>query len=187
MAKKLTTITNDRQYYEYCNFLEYLEDKDDSSQEKIQEVYNLIKEWDDKHSTVPDLDPVQYLKLLMDNHKSSVFDLAANTSISAEKLTSVLLYKKRLSRKEIKTLCKLFSVSKEAFSRDYDLKRREFKKSKFFGFLLLVVLLNIACFFLLYVTYGRENVYHFILAMSLTGVSVGFLSTLLYHCFNIHN
>lgn len=123
----LTPIKDDKQYYMYCNELERLDSLNEQELTKeldnhIEHLMILIEAWDRKHLTLPDLNPVEYLKLLMKTQSLKSVDLQKKTGLDKSLISHLLNYRKGFSKKTIKVLASCFGVQQEMFSRDYDLK-----------------------------------------------------------------
>jgi len=88
----------------------------------IEHLMILIEAWDRKHLTLPDLNPVEYLKLLMKTQSLKSVDLQKKTGLDKSLISHLLNYRKGFSKKTIKVLASCFGVQQEMFSRDYDLK-----------------------------------------------------------------
>lgn len=121
----LKPIKDDKQYFAYCNELEklvLLESAKEEVKENIEHLTILIEAWDEKYSSVPELDPVGYLKLLMQNHDLKPIDLQKKTGLSKTLISHLLNYRRSFSKNTIKVLSECFAVSQEAFNRSYVLK-----------------------------------------------------------------
>ncbi len=122
---KYTVIKNKSQYYAYCDALEQLVDmasKDRNQKDEIELLTLLIEKWDAVHNSFSDLDPVQLLRSLIDDHQLKAKDLVEILGISKGYVSDILNYKKGFSKEVIRKLSAHFKVSQEAFNRRYDLK-----------------------------------------------------------------
>ena len=72
-------IKTEKQYNEYCYVLENLlvEDKKALSDE-IELLTLLIEKWDMEHNSLDDLNPVELIKALMEDHNLKSKDLYCN-------------------------------------------------------------------------------------------------------------
>jgi len=125
---KYKVITNKTQYKEYSNALEVLVfsgSKDRNTKDEIALLTLLIEKWDAEHNTFDELDPVQLLRSLMDEHSMKAKDLVELLDISKGYVSDILNYKKGLSKDVIRKLADHFKVSQEAFNRPYKLVVRE--------------------------------------------------------------
>lgn len=123
-ALKYKVITSKNQYKEYSNALEDLVfsgAKDRNTRDEIALLTLLIEKWDAEHNTFDELDPVQLLHSLMDEHNMKAKDLVDILDISKGYVSDILNYKKGLSKDVIRKLSDHFKVSQEAFNRPYKL------------------------------------------------------------------
>ncbi|TFH21140.1 MAG: ArsR family transcriptional regulator, partial [Bacteroidia bacterium] len=74
---KYTVIKTREQYFDYCRILEDLVfQENDELDDEIDLLDLLIEKWDRDHSTLGELDPVELLKSLMEDHNLKAKDLA---------------------------------------------------------------------------------------------------------------
>jgi HTH-type transcriptional regulator / antitoxin HigA len=121
---KYKIIRSKKQYNEYCEQLETLvenKSKSKSMKEEIELLALLIEKWDSEHNSFQDLDPVQLLKSLMNDHNIKSISLAESLGVSKGLVSDILNYKKGLSKEIIRKLADTFKLSHEAFNRHYDL------------------------------------------------------------------
>jgi HTH-type transcriptional regulator/antitoxin HigA len=123
---KYTVISSRKQYDEYCDLLEELacDPEVETCQELQQEVELLtvlIDKWDREHSSFADSDPIQLLKYLMAEHGLKAKDLVDVMGVSKGMVSSVLNYRRGLSKESIRRLASHFKLSQEAFNRPYKL------------------------------------------------------------------
>ena len=121
---KYKVITSKAQYKEYSNVLEELVfsgSKDRNTKDEIALLTLLVEKWDAEHNTFDELNPVQLLHSLMDEHKIKAKDLVDILNISKGYVSDILNYKKGLSKEVIRKLADHFKVSQEAFNRPYKL------------------------------------------------------------------
>lgn len=119
---KYTIIKSREQYEKYCHILEELiviEDK--GVQDEIELLNLLIEKWDIEHNSFTDLDPIELLKALMDEHGLKSKDLVEILSLSKGTVSKILNYHKGLSKETIRKLSNYFKVSQDAFNRPYKL------------------------------------------------------------------
>ena len=81
----------------------------------------MFSRWNDQHNTLGDLDPIQLLKSLMKDHKIKSNDLAQILATSKSLVSSMLNYRRALSKENIRKLSTHFKLSQEAFNRPYKL------------------------------------------------------------------
>src|SRR5665213_1226618 len=87
---KYKIIRSKKQYNEYCEQLETLVDnnsKSKSMKEEIELLALLIEKWDSGHNSFQDLDPVQLLKSLMNDHNIKSISLAESLGVSTVSYT----------------------------------------------------------------------------------------------------
>ena len=123
-ALKYKVIASKAQYKEYSNVLEELvfsASKDRNTKDEIALLSLLIEKWDAEHNTFDELDPVQLLRSLMNDHNLKAKDMVAVLDISKGYVSDILNYKKGLSKDVIRKLAEHFKVSQEAFNRPYKL------------------------------------------------------------------
>lgn len=121
---KYKVITSKAQYKEYSNTLEELVfsgTKDRNTKDEIALLTLLIEKWDAEHNSFDDLDPVQLLRSIMDEHWIKAKDLVDILDISKGYVSDILNYKKGLSKDVIRKLAEHFNVTQEAFNRPYKL------------------------------------------------------------------
>ncbi|MEM1124981.1 MAG: helix-turn-helix domain-containing protein [Bacteroidota bacterium] len=121
----LSIIKNEQQYFAYCDELERLELVDNKTQllqDRAELLLLLIEKWDNEHYAIPDLEPMQYLKSLMDGNGLKSIDLQNKLDINKTTLSHILNYRRSFSKKNIRLLSDFFKVSQDAFNRPYKLK-----------------------------------------------------------------
>jgi len=121
---KYKVITSKTQYKEYSNALEefvFSGSKDRNTKDEIALLTLLIEKWDAEHNTFDELDPVQLLHSLMDEHSMKAKNLVELLDVSKGYVSDILNYKKGLSKDVIRKLSDHFKVSQEAFNRPYKL------------------------------------------------------------------
>lgn len=123
---KYTVIKNKTQYKEYCNLLEGLvfsEKKTKLMKDEIDLLTVLIKVWQEEHSTLKELDPVELIEYLREENKLTQNDLAKILEVSKSLISEILSYQKGLSKEMIRKLAARFKMSQEAFNKEYKLKK----------------------------------------------------------------
>jgi len=122
---KYTVIKTEEQYDAYCKILEDLVIQDNEDlHEEIDLLTLLIEKWDQEHHTFEDLDPVELLKVLMEENRLRSKDLVEILDLSKGTISKILNYHKGLSKETIRKLAEYFKVSQEAFNRPYQLTGR---------------------------------------------------------------
>jgi HTH-type transcriptional regulator / antitoxin HigA len=122
---KFKIIKNKSQYKEYCKMLDKLlrsNPKDRAKNEEIDMLTLLIEKWDEEHNTFDEIDPIQLLHSLMNEHNLKSKNLVKILGITKGYVSDILNYKKGLSKEVIRTLSEYFKVRQEAFNRFYKLK-----------------------------------------------------------------
>ena len=121
---KYKVITSKVQYRAYTNALEELifsGSKDRNTKDEIALLTLLIEKWDAEHNTFDELDPVELLHSLMQDHNLKARDLVEILDIGKGYISDIVNYKKGLSKDVIRKLSEHFKVSQEAFNRPYKL------------------------------------------------------------------
>lgn len=118
---KYKIIKSEEQYKEYCSKLEALLDNNSNEQDDIELLTFLMEKWDQENNSFEDVNPVELLKSLMEEHKLKSKDLVDILGVSKGLISDILNYKKGLSKEIIRKLAKFFNVSQEAFNRAYKL------------------------------------------------------------------
>jgi HTH-type transcriptional regulator / antitoxin HigA len=121
---KYTVIRSKEQYNKYCKLLEELLDSGSRNKSVVEEIdllTLLIETWDEKHSTLKEVDPIRLLHSFMEDHKMKAKDLVNLLGVSKGYVSDILHYKKGLSKEVIRKLADHFKVSHEAFNRPYKL------------------------------------------------------------------
>lgn len=121
---KYKVITSEKQYIFYCKTLENLvfsAPKTKEIKEEIALLTLLIENWDSRHNTFEEVDPIRLLKSLMHDHKMKAKDLVDLLGVSKGYISDILNYKKGLSKEVIRKLAQRFKLSQEAFNRPYKL------------------------------------------------------------------
>ncbi|MEZ5045666.1 MAG: transcriptional regulator [Chitinophagaceae bacterium] len=127
-ALQYKIIKSKSQYNSYCKQLEALllsGTKSKGIQDEIELLTFLIEKWDNEHNTFEDLDPIQLLHSLMEEHQLKAKDLVEIVGMSKGYISEILSYKKGLSKEVIRALATYFKVSQESFNREYSLKVAE--------------------------------------------------------------
>lgn len=120
---KYTIIKTEGQYANYCDILEELLLKDDSTlEDEIELLTLLIEKWDQEHNSFNDLNPIELIKSLMDDNNLKAAELTRILGLSKGTVSKILNYHKGLSKETIRKLAEHFKVSQEAFNRPYKLK-----------------------------------------------------------------
>lgn len=121
---KYKVIQTDQQYKEYCDILEELVfgEESEDRQDEIELLTLLIEDWDERHRLSAEVDPVELLQSLMDDHELNQNDLAEIAGVGKSYISEILNYKKRMSKKVIRNIADHFKIRQEALNRPYKLK-----------------------------------------------------------------
>jgi HTH-type transcriptional regulator / antitoxin HigA len=125
MDLKYKVIKSKTQYKEYCKTLEDLvfnKAKKKQLKDEIDLLTLLIEKYDGDHNSFEDLDPIQLLQTLMNDHNLKAKNLVEILGVSKGMVSDILHYKKGLSKDNIRILANHFKVSQEAFNRPCKLK-----------------------------------------------------------------
>ncbi len=119
---KFTIIKSKEQYDKYSDMLENMVSHEDkSTQDEIELLTWLIEKWDNEHNSLKELNPVELLKVLMNEQNLKPVDLIGILDLSKGTISKVLNYHKGISKEAIRKLAVYFKVSQEAFNRPYRL------------------------------------------------------------------
>lgn len=128
---KYKIIKSERQYDRYCKILEELVFKSNKKDEdEIELLTLLIEKFDEENYPTPQLDPIELLKSLLDDHKLKAKDLVNILNLSKGTVSKILNYQTGLSKETIRKLSVKFKLNQEAFNRPYKLKNPINKKYK---------------------------------------------------------
>lgn len=89
---------------------------------EIELLTLLIKTWDDEHSEISELDPVQLVKSLMEDYDLTQTDLVDIAGVGKSTISEILNYKKRMSKNVIRNIAKRFKIQQEALNKPYRLE-----------------------------------------------------------------
>jgi HTH-type transcriptional regulator/antitoxin HigA len=119
---KYTVIKSDDQYFRYCKILEELVFQDDDNlEDEIELLELLIHKWDEEHNNFEEVNPIELLESLMEDHEMKAKDLAEILGLSKGTVSKILNYQKGLSKESIRKLSMRFKMRQEAFNRPYPL------------------------------------------------------------------
>lgn len=131
---KYTIIKNKEQYNQYFEILEGLVSLENNiAQDEVELLELLIAKWDEEHNSFADLNPIELLKVLMNEHNLKAQDLVSILDLTKGTISKILNYQKGLSKDVIRKLSIHFKVSQEAFNRPYELKNEvngDFKNAR---------------------------------------------------------
>jgi HTH-type transcriptional regulator/antitoxin HigA len=122
---KYKVIKSKAQYKDYCNTLEelvFIKSKTREIKDEIELLTFLVEKYDSEKNSFEELDPIELLHALMNEHNLKAKDLVVILDVSKGMVSDILHYKKGLSKDIIRTLASHFKISQEAFNRTYKLK-----------------------------------------------------------------
>jgi HTH-type transcriptional regulator/antitoxin HigA len=108
----------------------HVNDVDNSNEDEIELLTLLIENWDQKHASFSELDPVQLLQSFMKTHQLKSKDLVEMLQVSKGYVSDILNYKKGFSKNIIRILANHFKVNQAAFNRPYNLLISKNKEQK---------------------------------------------------------
>jgi len=82
----------------------------------------LIEKWDEENFQIQELDPIQLLKSLMEEHQLKAKDLTILLKLTKGTVSKILNYQTGLSKETIRKLSEHFKLNQAAFNRTYQLK-----------------------------------------------------------------
>ncbi len=134
MEKLLYRIIKSKtQYKSYCALLEELifsGMKDRETKDKIALLELLIQKWEKENLLIADIDPIQLLLSLMEEHELKAKDLVQIIGKSKGYISDILHYKKGLSKDVIRSLAGYFKITQEGFNRPYKLRNASVSKRR---------------------------------------------------------
>ncbi len=125
---KYTRINSKAQYLDYCKQYEKVVNDcvakglDESKNEVAELLFVLIKDYDSRHSFKrAKSNPVEFLKMLMEENNISAAKLSAETGISKGTISDILHYKKGMGKTFIRLIAEYFKVDQAKLNVPYDL------------------------------------------------------------------
>ncbi len=129
--EKLALIKNDEQNIKALQEMEALLDREDAGEvltedelDRIELLALLIENYEKKHYPIQELDPVEYLKLLMEEKGLKQRDLVAILEISKSTLSKILSKQRKLSIGIAKKLHVNYNLPYDILLTDYELTPR---------------------------------------------------------------
>lgn len=118
-----SVIKNKEQYRQYTAILKELwKNPTDENEDDRELIELIIEKWENDNLKHKDVNPVELIKFLMENHNMERSDMVKLLSISKGTLSKILGYKKGLSKTVIRKLSEHFKISQEAFNQPYIIK-----------------------------------------------------------------
>ena len=134
MEKLLYRIIKSKtQYKSYCALLEELifsGMKDRETKDKIALLELLIEKWEKENLLIADIDPIELLLSLMEEHELKAKDLVQLVGKSKGFISDILHYKKGISKDVIRSLAGYFKIDQEGFNRPYKLRNASVSKRR---------------------------------------------------------
>jgi HTH-type transcriptional regulator/antitoxin HigA len=90
-------------------------DLDAGEQEYLDVLTDLVEDFEEEHVSIPDASEADVLRELMDANRLTQAGLAKETGISQSTISSILLGKRSLTRKQLVTLAQFFHVPAGVF------------------------------------------------------------------------
>jgi len=121
---KYKIIKNLSQYNKYCDKHEFLILKEDEKySDEIELLELLIEDYDQRimREKSEELNPVELLRSLLIDSSITHSELSKSINVSRQLISDVLGYRRNISKEMMIKLAKYFSMSQEAFSREYNL------------------------------------------------------------------
>jgi HTH-type transcriptional regulator/antitoxin HigA len=125
--EKFYVIESETQYKRYCDILEELlfrkNTKTIEDKKNIKLLSLLIETWQDVKTSLKaqDLNPVEFLSVLMKENNVKQKDLAEKLEVSKTLISDIMHYRRGMSKDIIRGLAILFKVSQDAFNKPYHL------------------------------------------------------------------
>lgn len=120
---KYKIIKSKEQYNDYCLILKsLLENKLSAFEDEIELLTLLIENYDSEHYQASEIDPVQIILSLMEDHNLKAIELAEILSLSKGSISKILNYQKGISKETIRRLSDYFKLNQEIFNQPYKLK-----------------------------------------------------------------
>ncbi len=116
---KYTVIKSDKQHREYCNKLENLvfSEQSDEYRDEIELLTLLIEDWEARQFVDHEMDPVELVKSLMEEHDLTQTDLAEIAGIGKSYMSEILNYKKQMSKRVIRNIARHFKIRQSALNK----------------------------------------------------------------------
>lgn len=77
-------------------------------------------------NTMPEMDPVELIKSMMDDHNLKQSDLVDIAGVGKSTISEILNYKKRMSKRVTRNLAGHFKIQQEALNKHYRLEGEGF-------------------------------------------------------------
>ena len=116
-------LENDADYEKACERFEQIKyaKKDSVDHKEKMLLAFLIDDYGKKHSTFPELDPIEFIKIRMEDFGYKAADLAKEYGDKGT-VSKVLNYKQALSLTMIRKFSKILRIPIEALIKEYELQ-----------------------------------------------------------------
>ena len=104
--------------------------KDRETKDKIALLELLIEKWEKENLLIADIDPIELLLSLMEEHELKAKDLVQIIGKSKGFISDILHYKKGISKDVIRSLAGYFKIDQEGFNRPYKLRNASVSKRR---------------------------------------------------------
>ena len=116
-------IKSESQYESYCNKLnELVKNPITRESDEVELLTLLIEKWDAENINFSELNPIETIKALMQEHKLNSSDLSKILNLSKGTISKMLNYSKGLSKETIRNLSVYFKLNQEIFNQPYKLE-----------------------------------------------------------------
>lgn len=114
-------IKTKKQYNEYCaKLMELSKGKVTAKVKDDMELLDLlIAKWEADNLKNDEMDPIELLTFLMENHSMTRNDLMEVLGVNKGTVSKILNYRKGLSKEVIRKLAEKFKLSQDAFNKPY--------------------------------------------------------------------
>ena len=122
---KYKKIKNLEQYNKYCDrHAELIIKEKEEAVDEIELLELLIEDYDRRimADKLEELNPVELLRSLLTDAEWSQSKFAKEVGVSRQLINDILVYRRNISKELVVKFADFFSMSQEAFSRNYELK-----------------------------------------------------------------
>jgi HTH-type transcriptional regulator/antitoxin HigA len=126
-----TIIKSEFQYEAYCKKLhELVENPATRDGDEAELLTFLIEKWDHENRSYTNSNPVEIIKVLMQDHRLNASDLGKILNLSKGTISKMLNYNKGISKQTIRILSEYFHLSQDVFNQPYPLINKTNHKFK---------------------------------------------------------
>ena len=121
--KQWLPITSEQEYKEAAQRFEEIYDveKDSSHYREMLLLSLLINDYEKKHFKLPEVDPIEMIKIRMEDFGYTASDLAKEYGDKGT-ISKVLNYKQPLSLNMIRLFSKMLRISADALTKEYKIR-----------------------------------------------------------------